>query len=283
MRIHLTLPLMESNPFLVFPESVGRYRQEPDHRTDRETDSFPYFNLHYVKSGEGFVELDGRWHPVRAGDAFLYFPNQPQKYRTSEHDPWDVYWMHFYGERLAENLTEQGFRRSVLWSVRQEDALEAAMQRLIREADNRKLFDPATLSTAAYGVYAAFIVQAVPHGSSRNRDAADAIRELLPAMQEAASQPFSLEEWAAKIGVTPHYFCKLFRKSTQMSPMAFITQCRIRHAKQQLMDDPALSIDEIARLCGYSSTSYFIKRFKEKESVPPAAYRQLHAFRSSLR
>lgn len=279
MKIHLTLPLLEPNPFFVFPESVGRYRDAPDHRVEREADSLPYFNLHFVKSGEGCVEEDGQWRPVYAGDAFLYFPGQPQKYRTSESNPWDVYWMHFYGDRLKESLTEQGFRRFTLWSTRQEDALEASLQRLIREVDKRKLFDPAILSTAAYGVYAAFIAQATPHRLSRNRDAIEAIRELLPAMQEAASQPFSLADWAAKIGVTTHYFCKLFRKSTQMSPMDFITLCRIRHAKQQLMDDPALSVDEIARLCGYSSTSYFIKRFKEKESVTPAAYRQLHAFR----
>lgn len=279
MRTHLTLPLMDPNPFLIFPESAGRYLNEPDHRAERPADSFPYFNLHYVKAGEGFVETDGRWQPVYPGDAFLYFPNQPQRYRTGEEHPWDVFWMHFYGDRLPEILTEQGFRRSVIWSTRQGDALEAQLAHLIREVDNPKLLHPSALSTAAYGVLAEFTVQAVPYRFRRSRDAQGLIRDLLPAMQDAACEPFSLESWAAKAGVTPHYFCKLFRKFTQMSPMDFVTQCRIRHAKQQLMDDLERPVGEIASLCGYPSISYFIKRFKEKEGVTPAAYRQLHAFR----
>ncbi|CAI6083235.1 helix-turn-helix transcriptional regulator [Cohnella sp. JJ-181] len=280
MRNHLTLPLLDPNPFLLFPESAGRYMDEPDHRAERPADTFPYFNLHYVRAGEGLVEADGQWQPVYPGDAFLYFPNQPQKYRTSEDRPWDVYWMHFYGDRLPELLTEQGFRRSVVWSTREGEALEARLAQLVREIGDRKPLHPSALSTAAYGALAEFMAQAAPYRPRRGRDAQGVVRELLPAMQDAACEPFSLETWADKAGVTPHYFCKLFRKSTQMSPMDFITLCRLRHAKQQLMDDLRRPVGEIAGLCGYPSASYFIKRFKEKEGVTPAAYREMHAYRT---
>ena len=124
MRTHLTLPLMESKLFLIFPESTGRYMDEPDHKLERLAHNTPHFNLHYVKSGEGFVEVDGQWEPLYAGDAFLYFPNQHQKYRTSESNPWDVYWLHFYGDRLVEILTEQGFWQSVIWSTRHGKAIQ---------------------------------------------------------------------------------------------------------------------------------------------------------------
>jgi AraC-like DNA-binding protein len=277
MKLHLTLPLIESNAFLVFPESVGRYNDMPDHRTEREADALPYFNLHYVAAGEGYVEDEGVWRLVQPGDAFFYFPNRPQKYRASEDNPWDVYWMHFYGHRVSEYLTELGFRRSVVWSTNRNELLKEQMEKLIREIHSRKLLRPPVLSTLAYGVLTEFMAQAVPHDSTRNQDTIRAMTELLPAMQDNACEPFSLEYWANKAGISTYYFCKMFRKATQLSPMDFITLCRIRHAKQMLLDDPNQPIYQVAQECGYESVSYFIKRFKEKEGVTPTVYRQLHA------
>ncbi|RED58627.1 helix-turn-helix domain-containing protein [Cohnella lupini] len=276
MKLHLTLPSMDSNPYLVFPESVGRYNEMPDHRTERQSD-FPYFNFHYVASGQGFVEVEGQWQLVQPGDAFFYFPHQSQQYRSSEENPWDVYWMHFYGDRISEHLTELGFRRSVVWSTNRNEGLKQRMGNLIQEIDNHKLLRPSTLSMLTYGVIAEFMAQAVPHRSSRNQETLREITDLLPAMQDAASKPFSLDVWAAKAGISTYYFCKMFRKATQLSPMDFITLCRIRLAKQLLLDDPASSVEFVAQTCGYDSVSYFIKRFKDKEGVTPTVYRRLHA------
>ena len=43
------------------------------------------------------------------------------------------------------------------------------------------------------------------------------------------------------------------------------------HAKQ-LLTDSSLSIQEIARLCGYPSKSYFTLVFTNMEGVSPEAY-----------
>jgi AraC-like DNA-binding protein len=278
MKIHHTLPSIELNPYLVFPESVGRYNGMPDHRVERVADSFPYFNLHYVASGEGFVEEDGVWRRLQAGDAFFYFPNRHQKYRSSEDNPWDIYWMHFYGERLAELLTEQGLRRSIVWTTSRHDLLLEHFEGLFREIRSRNFLRPSLLSMLAYGIVTEFATQVVPHSLHRNsRGTPRALADLLPSIQETACEPFSLEHWSERLGISPYYFCKIFRKTVQMTPMDFITMCRIRQAKQKLLDDPDFPVHLVAEACGYSSVSYFIKRFKEKEGVTPTAYRQLHA------
>ena len=49
----LTLPQM---PFFCLPESVGIYRDEPDHTVTRATGSLNNFNIHYVASGKGMLK-----------------------------------------------------------------------------------------------------------------------------------------------------------------------------------------------------------------------------------
>lgn len=277
MKLYLTLPMRDSNPYLVLPESVGRYARIPDHQVEREENQFPFFNLHYIASGAGYVEDAGRKWPVQAGDAFLFFPNRPQRYWTSEDNPWDIYWMHFYGDLLPEFLGNRGFRRSAVWSMKQRDPLEANFKLLLTEVETHNLLRPSVLSTMTYAVLAEFISQAVPQRSRSGHDSLQAMTDLLPAMQEAASEPFLLKGWADQAGVSPHYFCKMFRKANKMTPLEFVTLCRIRQAKQLLLDGRDLSVGEIAETCGYPSASYFIKQFKRHEGVTPAAYRELHA------
>jgi AraC-like DNA-binding protein len=93
-------------------------------------------------------------------------------------------------------------------------------------------------------------------------------------MQDEACQPFELKVWAAKAGVSSYYFCKPFRKATQLTPMEFISLCRIRQAKQLLLEQKKLPITQIALECGYPSVSYFIQRFKKQEGLTPLEYRK---------
>ncbi|WP_370636255.1 AraC family transcriptional regulator [Cohnella sp. CFH 77786] len=43
-------------------------------------------------------------------------------------------------------------------------------------------------------------------------------------MQKNSHLPFVLEEWANQAGLTPNYFCSLFKKVTKMTPLAYITK-----------------------------------------------------------
>ena len=66
-------------PYFILPESVGRYADYPDHSVARQAGALNNFNIHYVASGKGFVELDGEVRELRRGQAVLYFPLQDRK------------------------------------------------------------------------------------------------------------------------------------------------------------------------------------------------------------
>lgn len=269
----LTLP---HNPFFCFPESVGNYWEQPQHYTLREAGSLNNFNIHYVVSGKGHVEWDGEVHTLEAGEAVLYFPLQRQHYYSSKDDPWDVRWVHFYGHGLKDYMIERGFHKSQLWTIRNRSAWEMAHEELLAEAETHRMLHPARLSALTYAILSVFVDQAIPLSGSKSVSTASRIAELLPLMQQEAAQPFILEYWAGQAGVSPHYFCKLFRSVMEMTPMDFITRCRLQMAKQWLLERRDANIGQIAADAGYPSVSYFNKRFMEHEGMTPTVYRQLY-------
>ncbi|MHA6483567.1 helix-turn-helix transcriptional regulator [Paenibacillus sp. strain BS8-2] len=269
----LTLP---HSPYFCLPESVGHYSDRTDHSVTREAGALNNFNIHFVVSGKGYVEVDHIIHTLSAGDAVLYFPLQSNRYYSSEDDPWDIRWFHFYGDSLlGDFLVNRELHRSQLWTLRHTEHWIQAHEELLVEAENNRMLRPHTLSTLTYALIALFAEQAVPRETFKSSSSGNRILELLPLMQKEALQPFELERWASLTGVSTHYFCKLFRSVMEMTPMDFITRCRLQTAKQWLLERRSSPIGQIATEAGYPSISYFNRRFMAHEGMTPTAYRSL--------
>jgi len=270
--------MINKHEYIILPESIGWYWNEPDHEVDRKMKTLSNFNLHFVLDGSGYVDIEGQQYLVKRGDAFLYFPLQEQHYYSSKKDPWNIRWVHFYGSVLNQFLIERGFQRSTLWKIQDLKVLERAHEELLIEAENNSFLQLSRLSTLTYSFLNEFITNASPRTSEGNSELDERIQALLPLMQRNASKPFELDYWADKANVSTYYFCRLFKQATQMTPMAFITLCRLQKSKQLLLDKKELAIKEIAQETGYQSISYFNKRFLEQEGMTPSEYRQLYFY-----
>lgn len=283
MKRQVHFPTLVDQPYFCFPESVGRYTESPEHSVTRVIGALNNFNIHYVAAGKGYVKSEGKTYTLQKGDAVLYFPMSAQSYHSSEDEPWDVLWVHFYGsEPLLNYMLERRLHLSPVWTLRQPSRLEEAHERLLDESEQNKLLHPSRLSALTYAAIAEFVTQAEPFSDSATSGAAGAadayerIVRLLPVMQSEACEPFELDRWADSAGVSTYYFCKLFRKATQMTPMDFVTRCRLQAAKQWLLERKEAGIGDIARDAGYPSASYFNKRFLEYEGMTPSQYRTLY-------
>ncbi|PLS09615.1 helix-turn-helix domain-containing protein [Neobacillus cucumis] len=280
MQRQYLLPTLNDHEYMVLPESIGLYWDEPEHQVDRKVGTLNNFSIHFVLSGSGFVEMDGKQYSLKRGDAFLYFPMQEQRYYSSRHDPWTIRWVHFYGSVLHPFLSDKGFHRHSLWNVQHIQPLEEAHEQLLLEAEKNSFLHLSRLSTLTYTFLMEFITNVVPRTSDRKQELDDRIQGLLPGMQSKACEPFELDYWANQAGVSTYYFCRLFKRATQMTPMAFITLCRLQMSKQWLLDNKEMTIKEIALKAGYPSISYFNKRFLKHEGMTPTDYRELSPFKT---
>ncbi|XEC96029.1 AraC family transcriptional regulator [Paenibacillus tarimensis] len=269
------LPAFDEYNFFCFPHSVGKNTKPLEHNVNRET-GVRDFSLHFVVGGKGYLELNGNVYTLKQGDVFLHTPFQRMRYYTSEDDRWDIYWMQFNGSALENFMLERGFHESSLWYMKENGPLEQAWLELLDEIEAKNFLRLAKISALTYAVIVEFMCNAIPFSNKRGTDNFDRIIGLLPMMQENAHLPFILEDWADKAKLTPNYFCSLFKKVTKMTPLTYITKCRIQKSKQMLLKDPSIQIKEVAISTGYPSVSYFNKIFKEMEGTTPGEFRTIH-------
>ena len=81
-----------------------------------------------------------------------------------------------------------------------------------------------------------------------------------------------LWELAQIAGMSPHYFCELFRASTGLPPYQYILKCRIERAKQYL-HDPTISLACAGVAVGFADQSHFTKVFRRIVGVTPMTFR----------
>lgn len=83
----------------------------------------------------------------------------------------------------------------------------------------------------------------------------------------------TVAQMAASMSLSAEHFSRLFRQFSGQSPMRFIIDLRLTHARHLLLES-SLSVGEIAELLRYSDVYFFSRQFKEKIGVSPLAYRQ---------
>jgi len=98
------------------------------------------------------------------------------------------------------------------------------------------------------------------------------LNRVLDFINQNSAQDLRLWELAALAGMSPHYFCELFKASTGLTAYQYVLQCRIEHAKRCLRN-PELSVGDAGVAAGFADQSHFTKVFRRKVGVTPMKYR----------
>lgn len=99
------------------------------------------------------------------------------------------------------------------------------------------------------------------------------MQEILDELDRSFADKFSLGALAAKFHVSPGCLSAHFRRHVGMSPMQYVIQSRLAHAKVLLLKTE-LSVLEISAQCGYGDVSNFVRRFRGQFGVTPLQFRQ---------
>jgi AraC-like DNA-binding protein len=95
------------------------------------------------------------------------------------------------------------------------------------------------------------------------------LRKITEIIEENLSdENFGVSELAREAGMSRSNLLRKIQKQANLSVSQFIRQVRLKKAMEMLREE-SLNVSEVSYQVGFSSTSYFIKCFRERYGFPP--------------
>ena len=163
-------------------------------------------------------------------------------------------------------LRENAEHRAVL------EALDRAFAAAGEEKDGYELEICGLLNRAWQGVYAL----ALPVIGARQplpRMETARLKRMLGFIRDHFAEDISPADIAASAGVCERECFRCFKQELGTTPLATLTDFRLRRAAE-LLRETDRSVSDIAAACGFATSSYFGKVFRRRMNLSPLAYRR---------
>ena len=236
----------------------------------------PCYIIHYIVSGKGKFLCDNTEYELGANKAFLIEPNAMTFYRADFEDPWHYLWIGFKGEKVAEILERMGinYKNPILSGKKEnlmkitEEILSTDSSGLKEELKSQSLLFDFLSSLCPDTMYSKSISQSTELKNNNY------LVRAIEFIQNNFYHSIGVNDVSSHLGISRNYLFTLFKNGMGHSPSEYLTYCKLNRACH-LLDDSALSVENVAYSCGYDSLSVFSKAFKHKYGLTPSAYRKL--------
>ena len=288
--------LCMKSPYKYFPvneaqKAWGLFATCAGHNTSRPGDEFPsrahpdeYFfswehgrilhewQLILVERGCGVVEFRKRRATVKEGSLVVLPPGCWHRYRPGRKTGWTTLWIGFGGDLASRLVGNAGF--SPDGEVRTVAHIEC-FRRLFTETVANILErgrDNIYSTAAQIPILVAALLEAHDPDTPGSLQQ-ELVHRAQSHIAEHASETVDFASLAESLGVPYRTFRYLFTKETGTSPLQYQLDIRLARAKN-LLAATDMSITEIARSLGFSSSWYFAHFFQRRAHTSAAAYRK---------
>ena len=230
---------------------------------------FPSWNFSFVLAGEGFYELGGVRHKVRAPAVLTQWPGEPMHYGPDS--AWREIFL-IYPENCGEKLRELGLMREnrPFWQVGNPHRLfELAEEFETLAADAELESNTDRLDCCAVRLVLESLLEKQLGVPGRLEPE---LRALAGQIRRNPSRPYDWDEEAAKLGISRTTFRRFFLAYLNLPAGEFLLNARIDRARRLLIET-ALPVAEIARRCGFADPFSFSRRFRLENGETASAYR----------
>jgi AraC-like DNA-binding protein len=154
-----------------------------------------------------------------------------------------------------------------------DDAIADALERLVRTLDSpieRKVIAPLIVNEILYRLLCSDSAAAIRGAVA---GAPDALRILtsMRFIDEHLADKLTVEQLAKLAGMSTSHYAHRFSSIVRVSPMRFLRQARLEHARALLMESGTRA-NEVATRVGFESAAHFTREFKRRFGVPPSRY-----------
>ncbi len=227
------------------------------------------FYLMYMVGGSLTVRVGEQLRTAKAGDVIIFPPRHHYYYTyDGKGEALNYFWVHFTGSHAEYYLKSLGFGEfPYIWH----SSADAHASSLFRSLFNIFSKDTPHQEHAL----AASLLQLLTTLS----DAIAALGSVNPIVRSlqyintSYTDDIQIPMLATMENLSNSRYHVVFKETVGMSPRAYITMLRMRHACE-LLGNTDMPVKQIGALVGYEDSHFFCKVFKSKVGVSPSSYRQ---------
>ena len=230
----------------------------------------------YVDEGEGEISFENKHIALKKGNLLCYRANNARITLIAGNQPWSYKWIDingdaslFYYREICKNV----FPSAVVYNLPSETFFHyynRLMKNLLIESPNACFKNASILTEFLTVILSGTEVLPREEGKYATNFAA-----LFSYMEKNYFNPLTIDELAKVFGCSKYHFIRLFQEYTDVSPMKYLLKIRVSKAAESLVLSDR-TVDEIAEIVGYNSTSHFISYFKSMVGVTPLQYRKMY-------
>ncbi len=209
--------------------------------------------IHYIVSGYGYFQIDGKNYRIGPGDLFVIPPYVEMSYTSDDGDAFAYLWICFNPD----------------------DKLPIEMKPVIHSPEAEMIFNEmkkcqylskgrgAFLNARAWDLFALIL--------QKKDDNTDSVTKALEYIHLKYNEDITIEKIAEELKEERTYFSTKFKKRIGVSPKEYLTSCRMENAAN-LLNEHSKSISDIAHAVGYTDVFNFSKMFKKHYGISPREF-----------
>lgn len=247
-----------------------------------------YGEIFYCTKGKIEVRLNNKVFEINEGEMVFILPNIFHVFRTPLETAdcytlkFDMDYIHSVPKR--ENRFEQILTfiplQYLIFSAEElkENGIDKIFEQIYYESTH-KPFDHHFALKLCYERLFLYVLRSLQQKCpeafmNTNISSKNKINSIIDYISTNYNAPLSANEVAKDFYMSYSALSKAIKSATDMSFKQYLNFVRIAQAKKMLMETN-LNITEIAQLCGFCTTSFFIEQFKSYEGLSPKKYRDL--------
>ncbi len=224
--------------------------------------------LQYTLSGSGALEWNGETLPVPPGSAMLLtFPEKHRYFLPEDSDHWEVLYVSFGGPGAVE----------IIRSLREQSGPVIALSPTGKTVSTMRSFrhtDPPSSAWAAADMgYHLLMLLADELACRLQGENRSFLKPVLDYCRNHLNGDLSVDALAEISGYSRWHFSRAFKKIQGVSVPQYVLELRLKQA-EELLQFTQYSIKEIAEMCGFRNTAYFIRCFSNTFGVTPGIFRK---------
>ncbi len=248
----------------VYPRSLGHFIRMPGNREEVKAGEKTFVQIFWGIRGAPVFEKGGTRHVLLPDHVIYCLPGEPYVIRNRSEEC-EYRWITFDGPRAEEFMLSFGYPRGAFHagSCPHRNFLNFEEELLVRPpAAWRRMFCEICCILAAAG-------------GSADDSAGEKwkLREILALCRSRLADPaLNVKTLSDELKLDRTTLLRMFRETMQLTPSYYLSMLRLQRALS-LLQNPTLSIAEVAERSGFRDSNYFCRFIKKNTGKRPSQWR----------